>query len=83
MTVTNINVLKKNLANTIDNVIEHNEAITISTKNGNAVIMSEKDYNSMLETIYLSSQPCLVSKIKDGENEDLNSMKEYNPNEMF
>ena len=70
MAVTNISVLRKNLFSSIDNVIEYNDSITVSTKNGNAVIISEAEYNAMLETIYLVSQKGLVEKIKSGEKED-------------
>ena len=64
MAVTNISVLRKNLFSSIDNVIEYNDSITVSTKKGNAVIISEAEYNAMLETIYLVSQKGLVEKIK-------------------
>ena len=47
MAVTNISVLRKNLFSSIDNVIEYNDSITVSTKNGNAVIISEAEYNAM------------------------------------
>ena len=83
MAVTNISVLRKNLFTTIDNVIEYNDSITVSTKNGNAVIISEAEYNAMLETIYLVSQKGLVEKIKRGEKEDVSSMPSYNPNEEW
>ena len=83
MTVTNISVLRKNLFSSIDNVIEYNDSITVSTKNGNAVIISEAEYNAMLETIYLVSQKGLVEKIKEGEKEDISSMSTYNPNEEW
>ncbi len=52
MKVTNISVLRRNLFSLIDNVIENNDSITVSTKNGNVVIISETEYNAMLETIY-------------------------------
>lgn len=81
MSITNISVLRKNLFNSINNVIEYNDVITISTKNGNAVIISETEYNSLLETVYLMSQRGLVEKIKEGEKEDIDSMSTYNPNE--
>ena len=81
MTITNISVLRKNLFSSIDNVIEYNDSITVSTKNGNAVIISEAEYNAMLETIYLVSQKGLVEKIKEGEKEDISKMSTYNPNE--
>ena len=83
MAVTSISVLRKNLFNSIDNVIEYNDSITVSTKNGNAVIISEAEYNAMMETIYLVSQKGLVEKIKEGEKEDINSMSAYNPNEEW
>lgn len=83
MAVTNISVLRKNLFSSIDNVIEYNDSITVSTKNGNAVIISETEYNAMLETIYLVSQKGLVEKIKEGEKEDISKMSTYNPNEEW
>ena len=83
MAVTNISVLRKNLFSSIDNVIEFNDSITVSTKNGNAVIISETEYNAMLETIYLVSQKGLVEKIKSGEKENVSEMSTYNPNEEW
>ena len=83
MPTTNISVLRKDLFNSIDKVIEFNETITVNTKKGNAVIISEEDYNSMLETIYLVSQPGLLEKIKKGEKEDIDSMTTYDSNEEW
>jgi len=83
MAVTNISLLRKNLYSSIDNVIEYNDSITVSTKNGNAVIISEAEYNAMLETIYLVSQKGLAEKIKEGEKEDISKMSTYNPNEEW
>ena len=83
MAITNISVLRKNLFSSIDNVIEYNDSITVSTKNGNAVIISEAEYNAMLETIYLFSQKGLVGKIKKGEKEDISKMSTYNLNEEW
>ena len=83
MAITNISVLRKNLFSSIDNVIEYNDSITVSTKNGNAVIISEAEYNAMLETIYLVSQKGLVEKIKKGEKEKIDEMSTYNPNEEW
>ena len=83
MAVTNISVLRKNLFSSIDNVIEYNDSITVSTKNGNAVIISEAEYNAMLETIFLVSQKGLVEKIKEGEKEDISKMQKFNPDEEW
>ena len=81
MSITNISALRKNLFGSLENVVEYNDSITVSTKKGNAVIISEEEYNAMRETIYLASQPGLIQRIKEGENEDISSMSVYNPNE--
>ena len=83
MSITNASALRKNLFGTLETVIEYNDTITVNTKKGNAVIMSEEEYNAMRETIFLASQPGLVQRIKEGENEDISSMSVYNPNEEW
>ena len=83
MAVTNISVLRKNLFSSIENVIEYNDSITVNTKKGNAIIISEEEYNALLETIYLISQKGLVRKIKEGEKEEVSKMNTYNPNEKW
>ena len=47
------------------------------------MIISEKDYNAMLETIYLTSKPGMLTKILEGEKEDISTMPIYNPNEEW
>ena len=79
----NVTLLRKELFKTIDNVIQYNDPVIISTKKGNAVIISEEEFKSMQETIYLISQPGLLEKIKEGEKEDLATMREYDPNEDY
>lgn len=83
MPTTNISVLRKDLFNSIDNVIEYNEIITVNTKKGNAIIISEEDYNALLETLALQSDSRVIKKIKDGEKESVDSMTTYNPNEEW
>lgn len=83
MPITNATELRKNLFNALDEIIEYNDQLTVNTRKGNAVIISEDDYNGMLETIYILSQKNLYKKIKDGEQEDINEMNKYNPNEEW
>ncbi len=40
----------------------------MSTKDGNAVIISEEDYNGLMETLYISSIPNMKEKIIEGLN---------------
>ena len=39
--------------------------------------------NAMNDTQYLTSQPKVMEKIKDGEKEDINQMEKYNPKDSF
>lgn len=81
MPITNATELRKKLFETLNNVIEYNEPVMVNTKKGNAVIISQDDYNSMMETIYIMSQPKLVKNIKEGEEEDTENMDAYKPGE--
>lgn len=71
--MTNINVtnFRKNLYELLEQTIKYNEPINISTKNGNAVVMSEEDYNDLMETLYISSIPGLKEDIIEGMKEPL------------
>ena len=64
----NVNVtnLTKNHYGILEQTIKDNEPVNISTKNGNAIIISEEDYNGMVETLYLSSIPGMKEKIMEG-----------------
>lgn len=73
----------KDLIELINKALEKDEAVTIKTDKGKAVIISEEKYNSMVETIYLVSQPGLVESIKQAEKEDINSMKAYDSREPW
>lgn len=63
---TNITNFRKNIFGMLEQTIKFNEPINISTKDGNAVIISEEDYNGLIETLYLSSDPAMKQKIVEG-----------------
>ncbi|MDD2402195.1 MAG: type II toxin-antitoxin system Phd/YefM family antitoxin [Clostridia bacterium] len=65
---TNVTQARANLYKLIDMTIEDGEMININTKKGNAVIISEADYNALIETLYLSSNPDIKKSIIDGIN---------------
>lgn len=83
MLTIDIAVFRNNLYNLINDVVLHNETITIVTKKGNAIVMSKEIYSSMIETIDLISKPELLKKIKRGEEEEITTMASYNPNEEW
>lgn len=68
---TNATNFRKNMFEILEQTIKFNEPVNISTKNGNAVIISEDDYNGLIETLYLSSNPIMKQKIIDGLNTSL------------
>ena len=47
---TNVTNFRKQIFELIDQTVKYNEPINISTKNGNAVLISEEDYNNLVET---------------------------------
>ncbi len=59
----NITNFRKDIYSLLDQTIKFNEPINISTKNGNAVVLSEEDYNSLMETLYISSIPGLKDEL--------------------
>ncbi|MEG1441705.1 MAG: type II toxin-antitoxin system Phd/YefM family antitoxin [Oscillospiraceae bacterium] len=68
---TNITNARNNLYQLINMAIEDSEVVNVSTKIGNAVIISESDYNSLIETLYLSSDPVYKQSLIDGKNTPL------------
>ncbi|NLX93786.1 MAG: type II toxin-antitoxin system Phd/YefM family antitoxin [Clostridiales bacterium] len=63
---TNITNFRKNIFGMLEQTIKYNEPININTKDGNAVVISEEDYNGLMETLYLSTIPNLKEKILEG-----------------
>lgn len=74
--MTNINItnLRKNLFEYINQAIEYNDIVNVSTKNGNAVIMSEEEYNGLIETLRMNANPEFVNELLTGLDEPLENM---------
>jgi PHD/YefM family antitoxin component YafN of YafNO toxin-antitoxin module len=66
MTSVNITNFRKSIFSILEQTIKHNEPISVNTKAGNAVIISEDDYNGLMETLYLSSIPKMKETITEG-----------------
>lgn len=71
MTNTNITNFRKDIYELLEQTIKYNEPINISTKNGNAIVLSEEDYNNLMETLYISSIPGLKEDIIEGLKEPI------------
>ena len=71
MTKLNNTNFWKDIYELLEQTIKYNEPINISTKNGNAIVLSEEDYNGLMETIYLLSVPGMKEKLIDGKDTPL------------
>ena len=68
---TNVTSFRKDIFNILEQTIKFNEPVNVSTKDGNAVVISEEDYNGLMETLYLSSAPSVKESIVEGLNTPL------------
>ena len=57
---------RKKLYRLIDEAASSNEPIVITGKRGNAVLVSEDDWRSIQETIYLLNIPNMRESIREG-----------------
>ena len=71
MTVLNATEARSKLYTLIDETMETHQPILITGKRGNAILVSEDDWNAISETLYLLSVPGMRESIKDGMKEDL------------
>ena len=67
--MTNINItnFRKDIYELLEQTIKFNEPINITTKNGNAVVISEEDYKGLMETVYLLNTPGMKEKLIKGK----------------
>jgi len=65
---TSVTNFRKDIFRILENTIKFNEPVNIVTKEGNAVVISEEDYNGLMETLYLSSMPEVKNAIIEGMN---------------
>ena len=77
MTNTNATNLRKNLFTYLDSAIDYNDVINVSTKKGNAIIISETEYNSLLETLYLLSVSGMKERLKEGLNATVDDCEDF------
>ena len=71
MTVTTITNFRKNIYSMVENTVRFNEPVNITTRDGNAVMISEEEYLGLIETLYLSSDPGMKEKLVEGLNTPL------------
>ena len=66
MSAINITNARKELYNLVEDVNLYSEPALIVSKKGNAVLVSENDWNAIQETVYLNTIPGMVESIRRG-----------------
>lgn len=85
MSTINITRARQNLFQLVADVnVGFNPITIVNNKGKNAVLISEDEWKSIEETLYLSSVPGLVNDVNDiRKNENWDKAKEFNPDEKW
>ena len=84
MASISITKARANLYQTVSEVNESSQPITITNNRGkNAVLIGEEDWKAIQETLYLNSIPGLSQSIVASKEEDLSECTSYDPNEEW
>ena len=62
---TNISNARSDLYKLASSCIQYNDVVNIRTKDGNVIMLSEDDYRSLLESLYLAGVPGVYEDIKE------------------
>jgi len=71
MRTINITSARKELYSLVEAVNCDSVPVLITGKNGNAVLISEKDWNAIQETLYLNSIPGMAESLIQGKESSL------------
>ena len=77
METIDVESARKDLKNLISWVQDH-KAVTVTSDNGNAVIVSEEDWDSILETLYVTGDPDFRKNLEMARNTPLNERELWN-----
>jgi len=76
VTVKNYTFVRDNFRDMINKVNDDSDTITITTKDRNAVLMSEDDYDAIIETLYLQQNPSNAKRLAESiENLERGNVK--------
>lgn len=74
MTTTTITSFRENVFAYLHAVVHCNDVVNVTTKDGNAVVMSETEFNGLMETLYLTSVPGVRERLLESFDEPLTDM---------
>ena len=72
MPETTSNIFRKTLKSQVDNVIANHEVLKVKRRSGeNFIVIGEKDWKAIEETLYLNQFPGLVESIHEADREPI------------
>ncbi len=74
MTNTTVTNFRNNVFEYLSAVVNCNDVVSVTTREGNAVVLSEAEYNGLIETLYLCSVPGMKEQILSSLSEPLTDM---------
>ena len=77
MRTINITSARKELYSLVEAVNCDSVPVLITGKTGNAVLISEKDWNAIQETLYLNSIPGIAESLIQGKESSLEDCVNY------
>lgn len=83
MKTVDITIFQQSIDKLLSSVIHNNASFRITAPSGNVILLSQTRYQSLLDSIYLLSQPCLISRIKEGENEAPDDMETFHFHDSY
>lgn len=76
MATLSVTEARANLYKLIEQTLQSHEPVVITGKKGNAVLLSEEDWNAVTETLYLLSIPGTRESIREGMETDVSELAE-------
>ncbi|MDR0523736.1 MAG: type II toxin-antitoxin system Phd/YefM family antitoxin [Candidatus Methanoplasma sp.] len=77
MTIINVTQARSNLYKIVDSVLD-DETVTIVSKRGNVVMISENDWEGIKETLYLMGDPEFAKDVAEARNTPLSEREVWN-----
>ena len=67
---------RANLSDLIEETVRSREPIVITSEEGNAVLVAERDWNAAMETLHLLSVPGMRESVREGLEADPANLSE-------
>ncbi len=77
MAMVNVTSARKDLYGLVSLVQDH-ETVTITSKDGNAVLISEEDWDAIMETLYIMGDPDFQKNLEDARSTPIGEREVWN-----